>query len=325
MTTEEPDVHIVILAFNAGTSGLVVNGPGISLRNLIIFMNRFYPNVSFSLFTRFRANILSPNLKCFSVKNKQQVNRSIKSCDVVHLWSGLRKSFFELASKANLLGKPVIVGPNLIDTVDLATERSFFKKVKFKKLLAPNPLIGESICLKHNVNPSMVTDFMVGPDANLWKPPSNYADYILWKGNSKQPVKGLTLAKEVANNLSEYKFLFMGEESRYSYEDHIYDASRAMLYINTSISETKGMAQLEQMAAGVPSVVSNGVYSKGIDGHTGFFSERSVDSFCSLIKKVLSDPKKLSLMRDASREYVRKNFCEESISRKYMEIISNVS
>ena len=44
---------VVILAFNVGLAGFLVNGPGISLRNLLVFSRRFYPNVSFSVFTKF--------------------------------------------------------------------------------------------------------------------------------------------------------------------------------------------------------------------------------------------------------------------------------
>lgn len=322
MITEERKV--VILAFNAGTSGLLVNGPGVSLRNLVIFMGKFYPNVSFSLFTKFRANISSPNISCFSSKDKRSITRSIRDCDVVHLWSGLTASFLELGQMANKRNKPVLLGPNLFDTVDLRAEAQFLRGIAFERLFSSNPNVGKSIASKHNIDPSRVTDFMVGPDRDMWGPPSNYSDYILWKGNSKQPVKGYALAKEVATRLPEYKFLFMGNGNRYSYEGHIGKASRAMLFLNTSISETKGMAQLEQMAAGVPSVVSKGVYAKGINGETGYFADRTVNSYVGLIKRVLSDCDKLNSMRLASTEYVDSQFSAYNICKKYMELIDNV-
>lgn len=321
---EESSIKIVILAFNAGTSGLIVNGPGISLRNLIVFMNQYHPKVSFKLCTRYRSDISSSNLTLLSIKDKQSVRNAIKESDIVHIWSGLRDRFASLGEFANNIGRPVIAGPNLFDTVNLESERSFFKKIKFQKILASNPNVANKIAEKHNLNYEMVSHLMVGPDRNMWYPPKGYSEYILWKGNSRQHGKGFQMAKKVAAALPHYKFLFMGAGSPYEYEKHISVASKAALFLNTSISETKGMAQLEQMSAGVPSIVSNGVYAKGIDGKTGFFAKNSVKSYASLIEEALSDSCRLTSMRGASVEYVDRNFSAKRVCEEYLEVIKSV-
>ena len=49
MTMEERK-KVLILAFNLGLDSHIVNGPGISLRNLLVFFSKYNSNLSFEVF-----------------------------------------------------------------------------------------------------------------------------------------------------------------------------------------------------------------------------------------------------------------------------------
>ena len=129
MITEGSSKKVVILAFNLGISGRLVNGPGISLRNLLLSVNAFYPNVSFSIFTECVVTERFEGLRLYNIKDKYTLKSEIETADVVHCWSGLREDFLDGVKVANSLFKRVILGPNLLDSVDLGLEKKFLKEI----------------------------------------------------------------------------------------------------------------------------------------------------------------------------------------------------
>jgi glycosyltransferase involved in cell wall biosynthesis len=106
---------------------------------------------------------------------------------------------------------------------------------------------------------------------------------------------------------------------------HVSLASRAKLYINTSLSETKGMAQLEQMAAGVPSVVHPKVYCHGANYTTGIIVNKDIDEYTEAIREIMEDSTLRQTLRVGARKYVEDNYNPADIVKKYLEILEHVS
>ena len=138
-------------------------------------------------------------------------------------------------------------------------------------------------------------------------------------------MKDIRFAKKVAKMLPEYKFMFLGDKSSYNYMEHIPLASQARLYINTSWSETKGLAQLEQMAAGVPSVVHPQIYCHGTNYITGIVTNRTEKCYVDAIREILEDNSLRAKLRVGARKYVEDNFAPKQIADKYNKVLSNVS
>jgi len=220
--------------------------------------------------------------------------------------------------------KPVILGPNLLDSVEFKAEKKMLSGIDFNLLLTANPRLKYILARLHGIDHNKIRSFMVGPDLDIWWVPEDTEEYILWKGNSKQPVKDIQFAKCLEQKLRKYKFLFLGDKKAFDYMKHVSVASRAKLYINTSLSETKGMAQLEQMAAGVPSVVHPKIYCHGENYVTGIITNKTIDDYADAIKEILEDNSLRQMMRVGARKYVEKNYNPIDIARKYWEILENV-
>jgi glycosyltransferase involved in cell wall biosynthesis len=318
------DKKVVILAFNFGITGELVNGPGISLRNLLLFTKTFYPNISFSVFTRYPVTDKVVGSSFYKIGDKNKLKSEIKASDVVHCWSGLRVDFLDGIKIANSLFKPVILGPNLLDSVEFKAEKKMLSGIDFDMLLTANPRLKYILARLHGIEHLKIRSFMVGPDLDIWKVPENTGEYILWKGNAKQPVKDIRFAKNLERKLRKYKFLFLGDKKAFDYMGHVSLASRAKLYINTSLSETKGLAQLEQMAAGVPSVVHPKIYCHGENYVTGIITNKTISDYVDAIKEILEDNSLRQMMRVGARKYVEKNYNSIDIARKYWEILEHV-
>ena len=316
---------VVILAFNLGIRGSFVNGPGVSLRNLLIFFKRFYPNISFSIFTKFSVEDTDISANFFKIEDKGMLRKCIEEADVVHCWSGLKKSFLNALVFASERSKPIILGPNLLDGVDAKLEKVFLSKVDWRVLLTANVRLRYLLSKAYSIDGERVMDFMVGPDLDLWRFSEEVDSHILWKGNSKQAVKDIRFAKNVAKKLPKYNFMFIGDKNNFNYIDHIPLARRARLYINTSWSETKGMAQLEQMAAGVPSVVHPQIYCHGENYVTGIITNKTVECYADAIREILEDNSLRLSLRSGARKYVEDNFNAKQIADKYYKIINYVS
>jgi len=112
--------EITIIAFNCGNAGRYVNGPGISLDNFVRILES--NGIIVNLFTTMNSNFR----KSKNLKKIHDVSQAIKRSDLLHHWSGLGPEFIIPIQYANKLKKPVIVGPNVLDTVELDRERNFF-------------------------------------------------------------------------------------------------------------------------------------------------------------------------------------------------------
>lgn len=318
-------MKIVILAFNIGISKGIVNGPGMDLLNLAKFVSKHLPKVQLSIYTHLESFSDIPKVEIKTVRYAADLLNDIRECDVFHCWSGLMSAFSTIIQLANTYNKPVILGPNLLDTVEYGKEKAFLKSVKYKKILTVNDRLRYSISNKHALLMDKFESLMVGPDVDLWSPPDRYAKYILWKGNSRHMVKDIEFAKEIENNLKQYEFLFLGDGRPYDYRDHIGEAKRASLYICTSLSETKGTALMEQWSAGVPSVTHPKVYLHGENYRTGIVTNRTVESYCEAISEIMENSELRKDLSTGARKYMLENFDSKLIAEQYLRILEDVS
>lgn len=254
----EAKVEFTFLTFNYGTAGRYANGPGMCLHNLVTFLKSVGHKVHvFSILD-------SPYPEVTKATSINRIREKIDKSNVVHHWSGIDKSFAALCRYAKKRKKKVIIGPNLIDGVKVKEEKDYLSKTDFSKLVVVNDRLLYKISKLHDIPINKMDVFMVGPNPDEWFCKRDYEgeeflqpkeDFILWKGNAKQPVKDVKFAIELAKKLKgKYKFKFIGHPKPYNYSEHIEEAKKAKLYICTSLSETMGLALAEQWAAGVPSI-----------------------------------------------------------------------
>lgn len=310
-------MKIVFIAFNMGYAGRHVNGPGMCLYNLVSFLKSFGMQVDVFTSLKSRGRFKAAS----SLSNKEELRRAIAEADLVHHWSGINNESKDAVLFANKLNKPVIIGPNLIDTVEAAKESEYLKDISFKKLLLPNQRLRFLVSKKHEVNIDKTCEFLVGPDIDLWKPCDEKNGRILWKGNPAHFVKGVGFAREVEKKLPEYKIDFMTE---YEYFEHISTASKYSLYFSTSLSETMGLALAEQWAAGIPSVTHPKIYLHGKNYITGIITNRSVDSYVEAIKEIMNNDAMMTSFEAGARHFAEDNFSSDVVVTNYKNIVREV-
>ena len=317
-------MRIVILAFNFGISKGLVNGPGMSLYNFAKFVSKYLPKIQLCIYTHLESHSKVPGVEVKTLRYAGDLLYDIRSCNAFHCWSGLTDTFLTVIQLANSNKKPVILGPNLFDTVNCKKEKKFLDNIEYKKILTVNDRLKYLISNKYALPTDRMESFVVGPDIDQWTPPDKYGNYILWKGNSRHMVKDIEFAKKVEDKLKQYEFLFMGDGRPYGYSGHIEEAKRAYLYISTSLSETKGMALLEQWSAGVPSVTHPKIYQHGENYRTGIITSRDIDSYCDAISEIMSNKELREDMSKGAREFVLEEFNPKLITEQYMRIIEDV-
>ena len=242
--------EITILAFNLGhiPSGreMVINGPGIDLYNFLKILKKEFADLKINLFTKINPKITPFGIRCSNIYNHDLLINKINSSDILHHWSGSSNIFLDYIKYANEIEKPVIVGPNVLDSVDSNFESSYLSSINFHKIFCLNLRIKYSISNLYNISLDKIDLLKIGPDTDLWKFNEDKDNFILWKGNSKHYAKDVDFALSIKNKLKKYSFKFLGYPKLYDYFSHIDLASRASLYICSSISETKSNALLEQ-------------------------------------------------------------------------------
>jgi len=315
-------MEITILAFNYGYAGRFVNGPGMCLVNFVKFLNKIYPEIKVNIFT-----ILKPTgdkwAPALSISNSKALSRAILSSDILHVWSGMSHGIPRAINFANSLNKKIIIGPNVLDTVELEKERFFLKKIGYDKILAVNERLSFRIAKEHKINLKDISVYQVGPDPDLWRPLEETDGSILWKGNSKQFVKNIHFAKKIEQRLKgKYEFKYIGYPRPYNYFEHIEDAKRSKLLIVTSLSETMGLAMAEAWQSGVPSVSHPKIYLHGENYKTGIITSYDVDSYVQAINEIMTDDRLYNHLSNGAIKYMEDNFSPSVIINNYMEILN---
>lgn len=305
-------MNIVIIAFNYMHAGKVPNGPGMCLSNFrkILINYGHSPNIFTNL------SPTAPGIK--SINNTAKYRKAIRTADLVIHWSGISKKTVEAIKFANSLNKKVFLGPNLIDTVEIDKEFKYLNAVKFDKILTVNERLKFRIMIKHSLGLDRVSVLMIGPDLSLWTPVAETDGTVLWKGNSTQFVKDIEFAKKVEALLPEYKFKFL---DRYEHISHIPSAKKSKLYISTSLSETMGLALLEQWAAGIPSITHPKIYMHGINYFTGIITNRTPEDYADAIREAMEDELLYKQMSIGCRKFVEERFSSARIMKDFLDIV----
>jgi hypothetical protein len=304
-------MKVVFLTFNYGLAGKYVNGPGMCLVNFVDILKR-QKDINVVIFSQLQ-NALYPTE---GLSDTKLIRKEIESADIVHHWSGLDAKFANLCTYAKNIGKRVIVGPNVIDCVKIDEEKAYLSLSGFDKLLTVN----DRIILKTKSTHGLTSDkFLIGPDLNLWKPLKikHRNNNILWKGNGRQPVKDVDFALKLSQKLREYSFTFIGHPKPYNYLNHIPQAKGQKLFIATSISETMGLAMLEQMAAGIPVVTHPKIYFPIENYKQGICTSKDLDSYASAIKEIMLDSKMYKYMSEEAASYVHEYFSDQNTIKRY--------
>lgn len=314
-------MKIIILAFNYGYAGTVVNGPGMCLANLVKFLGQVRPDIEVNVFSKLKVSKdIWPNIH--SLDDRRKLSRSIIDADIVHLWSGMSPQLIKAVQFANKLYKKVIIGPNVIDTVELNRERNFLSQIKYDTILTPNGRLSFKICKDHNETCTKLRIFQVGPDLDLWEPSSEGDGTILWKGNGRQFVKDVKFAREVEKELGgKYRFKFIGHPDPYDYFDHIEEAKKSKMVIITSLSETMGLALMESWCSGLPSVTHPKIYMHGVNYRTGIVTNRTIASYAEAIEEIMGNSILYEYLSLQCREFILNEFSAEKTVEKYLEIV----
>jgi len=316
-------MNIVFLAFNYGYAGATVNGPGMCLFNFINFIKQEYSDINIKIYTKLRALTNHSQLNIYNISDHINLTKDIMKADIVHHWSGLVPGFKVALEIAHNFNKKIIIGPNLIDTVEMEKEQNFLNNLHYFKMLVVNKRLKFKIAKDHNIPLNKLEVFQVGPDIKLWKPSKIKNDTILWKGNSNQHVKDVNFALAVKDKLrGKYRFKFFGYPKPYDYFSHIDEAKKSKLIIVTSLSETMGLALAESWAAGIPSITHPKIYLHGKNYETGIITNKTVNDYVKAINEIMKNEKLYSYLSLGCRTYMENNFSAKIIVTKYIEILN---
>lgn len=314
-------MKIVILAFNFWYAGKVANGPGMCLANFVNFFQEVHPDVEIKVFTQLK-NMKESLVEVYHIGDTKELSKAIKCADIIHHWSGITDPIVNEIRFANNLGKKVIIGPNVIDTVEFLKEKDYLRKIRFQKVLAVNDRLKFRIAKKHKIDHNKISVFQVGPDPKLWVPSSENDGTILWKGNGNQFVKDVGFAKEIEKRLcNKYLFKFIGYPKPYDYLNHISEAKKSKLMIVTSLSETMCMSMLESWSVGIPSISHPKIYMHGCNYRTGIVTNKTIKDYIEAIEEVMEDDVLYQSLSNGCRQFVLEEFSSEKTIKEYMEII----
>jgi glycosyltransferase involved in cell wall biosynthesis len=313
-------MEVTFTTFNYGNAGRFANGPGMCLVNLVKFLKQ-NTDIKVNVFTFLKSNFYEAE----NIQNKDKLLSAIKRSDVLNHWSGIDLSiFFDSIRLANELNKKVIIGPNIIDTVNFDKEKTFLEKIKFDRVLTVNQRFKFLLSRVHNINPEKIKLLLVGPDPYLWSPVGSNDGTILWKGNSGQKVKDVSFALLLKEKLPQYKFKFIGYPQPFDYFDHISEAKKSKLLIATSLSETMGLGVLEAWMSGVPSVSHPKIYMHGENYKTGIITNKTIEDYSEAIIEIMEDDALYKNLYLGTMEYMEDKFSPKIICDNYLKICNEI-
>lgn len=314
-------MKITIIGFNFGPTRTFTNGPGMSLYNFVHSIQKGRVALV-EVFTALPVEKEVAGIRFFSTKDTKRLRLSIRDADVVHHWSGIDESFVSIIKFATSLGKKIICGPNVLDTVQTEKENAYLADSKISLFLTVNNRLKYAISKQHMIPISKMKTFAVGPDLDLWAPAEDRGTAgILWKGNCRHKVKDVDFAFKVRDALPQYKFLFLGYPAPYEYHEHISVAKSAKVYINTSMSETKSQTLMESWASGVPSVTHPKIYMHGENYRTGIIASKTVADYAEAISEIMENKVLREGMSDGAISYCREHFSPLSLRDQYFYLL----
>jgi glycosyltransferase involved in cell wall biosynthesis len=307
-------MRIVILTFNIGNAGRYANGPGMTLFNLVKILKSHH---EIKVFTQLQFPPFESVLSSSAIE-------AINNADVVIHWSGMLLSIVRLIKHANNLNKKVIIGPNVLDTVELDKEKTYLSSIKFNKVLTLNDRLKFLISHTHNISLEKIGILQVGPDLEEWAPTNQRNNKILWKGNSRHFVKDVGFILELQKLLPQYEFEILGYPKPYEYENHIEIAKQCKLFVCTSLSETMCLALLEQWTAGIPSVTHPKIYMHGQNYTTGIITNRDILSYREAITEIMENDNLYKSLSEGCVKFMNENFNKTKLLQSFEENILDI-
>jgi len=314
-------MKITIFAFNVGATRRFTNGPGMSLYNFIKAMDKRF---QIDIFTTLKVEQKLDGINYYSIVDIARLKRSIEGSDYAHHWSGSGGHYRVAGKISNNTGTPLIMGPNVLDCVDLKRESTLLGMAAPNYVLSVNDRLKYKIAKEHKFDLRKMSTLIVGPEMELWKPSDNDAGFIMWKGNSKHFAKDIGFGLKLEKALPQYDFKFIGHPSPYSYSDHIDLAKSASLYVGTSISETKSQTLMESWASGVCSVTHPKIYLHGKNYETGIIVNKTIEDYSEAIIEIMEDERLRGNLKAGAYEYAVENFSSEALFSKYCEILGSL-
>jgi len=312
-------MKITFIGFNLGPTRAFTNGPGMSFYN---FLTAIQEDVEIDVFTVLPVEEKIGGINFFSINDTAQLAGSIGSSEVLHHWSGIDRRFVKIINAASLLGKKIVCGPNVLDTVQNEKEKSYLFGSDISLFLTTNDKLKHALSHQHAIPISKIKSFIVGPDLDLWSPAENRGSGgILWKGNCNHEVKDVDFGLRLRDALPQYKFMFLGHPAPYKYEEHISVAKTARVYINTSMSETKSQTLMESWASGVPSVTHPKIYLHGVNYKTGIITNKTIADYAEAICEIMEDKVLYSVLSDGALSYAREHLSKEVIRARYFSLL----
>tara|TARA_B100001094_G_scaffold333431_1_gene412116 strand:- start:2358 stop:3296 length:939 start_codon:yes stop_codon:yes gene_type:complete len=311
-------MRLTILAFNFGPTKRFTNGPGMSLYN---FCKALSPHFEIDLFLDIKNEVSIPGVSFYSSKDCISYFKSIEKANIVHHWSGLTFELGKRVKEANIAGKKIILGPNLLDCVELEKEKKLLHNISFYKILSVNDRLKYSISFNHDIHHQMIETFIVGPNLKMWAPSDGRDNFILWKGNANHHVKDVYFALKLKEKLTKYNFNIMGYPKPYKYLEHIAEAKRARLYIGTSLSETKSQTLMESWASAIPSVTHPKIYLHGINYGTGIIASKNIDDYSEAISEIMDNPVLQKRLSEGAYQYCLDNFSYSALLEQYYKAL----
>lgn len=298
--------EITIIAFNYGKAGKYINGPGMCLVNFVTKLRHL--GVKVNVFAEHKSEY--PGVKPLS---DPSIQTTIKRSRLLHHWSGLSSLYANLNRWAQEQNIKVLVGPNVLDTVELRKEQQFLTVSKCSKFLTVNHRLKFLLAKTHQIPFEKIDLLRIGPNEELWQPSGKDNGKILWKGNSKQFVKDVNFGLEIQARLkSKYEFEFLGYPDPYLYLQHIDAAKNCHLYFTTSLSETMGLTILESLCSGLPVVLHPKIYLDFPNYQAGIMTNRDIDSYCQAIEEIMENATLYSALSQGAKAYIKENFTTES-------------
>lgn len=300
--------EITFITFNYGKAGSYVNGPGMCLVNFVKKLKSL--NIKVNIFSE-----LKSDFREVKTLNDSSIKQKILRSDIVHHWSGIGELYLQYINFAYRNQIKVIIGPNVLDTVDFEKEKKYLEKISYSKIMTVNSRLKYLISQRHQIPISKINLLRVGPDEELWNPISEDNGKILWKGNSLHKVKDIDFGLNVAKSLPQYQFEFLGYPKPYNYEEHVLSAKRCHLYFTTSLSETMGLTILESNCSGLPVISHPKIYLDVPNYQNGIITNRDVESYCEAIDEIMNNEQLYFQLKNSSQNYIKENF--STVAEKY--------
>lgn len=262
----------------------------------------------------------------------------LSKCDLIQVVNGKW-----LAIKAHSLGLNPVLGPNVVFSLpyrfpgkpseyaltrgDIMHYEEQICSLHWPAVVMPNHDLTSLFKTRFSEEKLNTISWAYGIDDKRFFDIGLPRDRIVWIGSS-HPDKGGALASKVRELLPDLDWVFLGDEVPFRYGEHVSVLQRAKLVLITSKSETQGIAALEAVMAGAPTIVCKhymDVAGKSrsfrppyiYDGENAIVVGRDPSQIAQTVERLLSDEKGLREFAHTAFRFVQKHFSLAASAKSY--------